>query len=279
MTDGDAGESLALTPAKRAVFNIQTNTKTATTQNVIGILEGSDATLKQEYVAVGAHYDHVGVGRADKNGDTIYNGADDDGSGTVAVLALAEAFARGKRPRRSVIFIWHCAEEKGLLGSEYFTEYPTVPLKQIVAQLNIDMIGRSRRAGDTNQANKELTTDKEIYVIGSKEMSSELGQLNDRVNQSYLNLAYNYLYDDPKDPNRFFYRSDHFNYARKGIPIIFFFDGVHEDYHRPSDSADKIDYQKMERVTRTVFMTAAELANAPRRPVVDKPLTPERMGR
>ncbi|HEX8473021.1 MAG TPA: M28 family peptidase [Pyrinomonadaceae bacterium] len=275
---GEAGESFSLNPNKKLSFNVNSANKTATTQNVIGILEGSDSKLKKEYVAIGAHYDHVGVGRP-INGDSIYNGADDDGSGTVGTLAIAEAFARGARPKRSILFIWHCAEEKGLWGSEYFAEYPTVPLKQIVTQLNIDMIGRSKQPGDTKEANKFLTGANEIYVIGSKEMSTELGELSERINRSYLNLSFNYLYDDPKDTERFFYRSDHFNYAKKGIPIIFYFDGVHEDYHRPSDTPDKIDYQKMERVTRTVFMTASELANAPQRPTVDKPLTPERMNR
>ena len=275
---GKPGASFALNPQTRLSFNVSATVKTATTQNVVGFVEGSDSKLKKEYVAIGAHYDHVGTGRADRNGDTIYNGADDDGSGTVAVLAVAEAFARA-RPRRSVLFVWHAGEEKGLWGSEYFTEFPTVPLGQVVAQLNMDMIGRSRLPGDTNSANRELSGPNEIYVIGSKEMSTELGELSERVNRSYLNMQFNYNYDDPTDPQRFFFRSDHFNYARKGIPIIFYFSGVHEDYHRPSDTPDKIDYRKMEKVARTVFVTAAEIANAPRRPVVDKPLAADRADR
>ncbi|MCA1555912.1 MAG: M20/M25/M40 family metallo-hydrolase, partial [Acidobacteria bacterium] len=146
---GKAGESFSLGAGKRIDITVSVATKKAMTQNVVGVLEGSDPKLKQEYVAIGAHYDHVGVGTA-VNGDTIYNGADDDGSGTVSVLAIAEALARGAvRPKRSVLFVWHCAEEKGLWGSEYFTKFPTVPLKQIVAQLNIDMIGRSKQEGDT----------------------------------------------------------------------------------------------------------------------------------
>ncbi|HYP52261.1 MAG TPA: M28 family peptidase, partial [Pyrinomonadaceae bacterium] len=273
------GEPFALNPQTRLSFNVAANAKTAITQNVIGYVEGSDSKLRKEYVAVGAHYDHVGTGRANAAGDTIYNGADDDGSGTVATLALAEAFARGPRPKRSILFVWHAGEEKGLWGSEYFTEFPTVPLSQVVAQLNMDMIGRSKKEGDTNPANKFLSGPNEIYVIGSREMSTELGDLSERVNRSYLNLQFNYLYDDPRDPNRFFFRSDHFNYARKGIPIIFYFDGEHEDYHKPSDTPDKIDYQKMERVARTVFVTATEIANAARRPAVDKPLAPERAAR
>jgi Zn-dependent M28 family amino/carboxypeptidase len=134
------------------------------------------------------------------------------------------------------------------------------------------MIGRSKKDGDTNPANAELTGPNEIYVIGSTMMSTELGQLSNRVNQSYLNLGYNVKYDDPADPNRFFFRSDHFNYARKGIPIIFFFDGVHEDYHRPGDEPQKIDYDKMQKVTRTVYLTMWEVANLATRPTVDKPL-------
>ncbi|MDQ1557733.1 MAG: hypothetical protein QOD32_793 [Pyrinomonadaceae bacterium] len=274
---GDAGESFSFDANKRAEFTVSVASNKATTQNVVGVLEGSDSVLKNEYVALGAHYDHVGTGQP-VNGDAIYNGADDDGSGTVGVLAIAEALARGARPKRSVLFVWHCAEEKGLWGSEYFTKFPTVPLKQIVAQLNIDMIGRSKKAGDTNEANRELSGAREIYVIGSKMMSTELGELSERVNRAYLNLDFNYKYDDPSDSNRFFFRSDHFNYAQRGIPIIFYFDGVHEDYHRPSDSPDKIDYQKMEMIARTVFLTAHELANAPARPRVDKQLPQQLTG-
>jgi Zn-dependent M28 family amino/carboxypeptidase len=197
----------------------------------------------------------------------------------VAVLSMAEALARGKvRLARSVLFVWHAGEEKGLWGSQYFTKFPTVPIKQIVAQLNIDMIGRSKKEGDTKDANRDLSGPNEIYVIGSKMMSTELGDLSERVNRAYLNLNFNYKYDDPADPNRFFFRSDHYNYAQRGIPIIFYFDGVHEDYHRPSDTPDKIDYQKMEKITRTVFLTALELANAPTRPRVDKQLPPELTG-
>jgi hypothetical protein len=274
---GDAGESFSLGANKQAQFTVSIAANKATAQNVVGVLEGSDPTLKNEYVAIGAHYDHVGTGAA-VNGDSIYNGADDDGSGTVSVLAIAEALARGARPRRSVLFIWHCGEEKGLWGSEYFTKFPTVPLKQIVAQLNLDMVGRSKKEGDTNEANRDLSGTDEIYVIGSKMMSTELGELSERVNRSYLNLNFNYKYDDPADPNRFFFRSDHYNYALHGIPIIFYFDGVHEDYHKPSDSPDKIDYQKMEKITRTVSVTALELANAPTRPRVDKQLPQQLLG-
>ncbi|HMG76773.1 MAG TPA: M28 family peptidase [Pyrinomonadaceae bacterium] len=243
-----------------------------TTQNVVAVWEGSDPVLKNEYVAVGAHYDHIGI-CAPGTADPICNGADDDGSGTTALLGMAEAISHAKqRPKRSVLFVWHCGEEKGLWGSRYFTDYPTIPLAQIVTQLNIDMIGRSKKDGDTNPRNATLSGPNQIYVIGSTMMSTDLGQLSETVNKSYLNLQYDLRYDDPNDTNRFFFRSDHFNYARKGIPIIFFFDGVHEDYHRPGDEPQKIDYEKMEKVTRTIYMTLWEVANLPVRPKVDKPL-------
>ena len=259
---------------KKVTINLASSSETVGTQNVVAVWEGSDPVLKSEYVALGAHYDHVGSGCGPANiEDTICNGADDDGSGTTAMLAMAEALAKAPtRPKRSMLFVWHCGEEKGLWGSRYFTEYPTVPLNAIVAQLNMDMLGRSKAEGDTNTRNKDLSGPNAIYVIGSTMMSTELGELVNSVNKSYLNLTYDTRYDDPKDPNRFFYRSDHFNYAKKGIPIIFFFDGVHEDYHRKSDTADKIDYQKMEKVTRTVYMTAWEIANRAARLKVDKPL-------
>lgn len=269
-------ESFELSTNKTISFNIAVDSQKLSTRNVIGILEGQDPVLKNEYVALGAHYDHVGI-NPNITGDNIYNGADDDGSGTVAILSIAEAMARGQRPKRSVLFVWHTGEEKGLLGSRYFTENPTVPLDQIVTQLNLDMVGRSKQENDNKPMNKDLSTSDEIYVIGSKMLSSELGQISELVNASFLNLKFNYRYDDPKDPNRFFYRSDHYNYARKGIPIIFYFDGVHEDYHRVSDSVDKIDFDKLEKVSRTVFATAWELANRPTRPIVDKQLPAETM--
>lgn len=267
-----------LNAEKKVTINVSSKTETIPTQNVVAIWEGSDPVLKDEYVAVGAHYDHVGICQPG-TADPICNGADDDGSGTTAILGMAEALAKApSRPKRSVLFVWHCGEEKGLWGSRYFTENPTVPLDHIVAQLNIDMIGRSKKEGDTNPRNKELSGPHDVYVIGSTMMSTELGDLVDSVNKSFLNLGFDKRYDDPADPNRFFFRSDHFNYARKGIPIVFFFDGEHEDYHRPGDSPDKIDYQKMEMITRTVYMMLWEVANRPTRPKVDKPLPAQLSG-
>ena len=269
---GQLLEPFALKPDKKLSLAIKVKSDPATTQNVVAVFAGSDPVLKNEYVALGAHYDHVGIG-IPVNGDAIYNGADDDGSGTTALLAIAEALAKASaRPKRSVLFVWHAGEEKGLWGSRYFTDYPTIPLDKIVTQINIDMIGRSKKEGDTNPRNRELSGPNEIYVIGSKMMSTELGELTESVNKQYLNVTYDYRYDDPADPNRFFFRSDHYNYARKGIPIVFFFDGEHEDYHRPGDSVDKIDFQKMEKVARTIYMTLWEVASRPSRPVVDKQL-------
>lgn len=258
---------------KKMMLNVASNTETVPTQNVVAVWEGGDPALKSEYVALGSHYDHVGSGCPPNGEDRICNGADDDGSGTTAMLAMAEALAKAPtRPKRSILFVWHCGEEKGLWGSRYFVEFPTVPLNAIVAQINMDMIGRAKADGDTNPRNKDLTGPNSIYLIGSTMMSTELGEIVNTVNKSYLNLTFDTRYDDPKDPNRFFYRSDHYNYARKGIPIIFFFDGVHEDYHRAGDTADKIDYQKMEKVTRTIYMTTWEIANRAARLKVDKPL-------
>ncbi|HWS89477.1 MAG TPA: M28 family peptidase [Pyrinomonadaceae bacterium] len=280
---GEQPKAFALNADKRLRLSVKLSVTDASTQNVVGVLEGRDSKLRKEYVALGAHYDHVGAsggsGCRPVGTDSICNGADDDGSGTTSLLAMAEAFSKGPRPKRSVLFVWHTGEEKGLWGSEYFTRYPTVPLQQIVAQINIDMIGRSRQAGDMNPANRMLSGPDEIYVIGSRMMSTQLGELNEAVNREYLNLKYNYHYDDPNDAERLFYRSDHFNYAKHGVPIIFFFDGVHEDYHRPTDSADKIDYRKMQNIARTVFILTSELANAPARPVVDKQIPAERLVR
>ena len=276
--EGAVPSAFALSPSKQVRFEVGVEVTTQSTQNVVAVLEGSDPLLRQEYVAVGAHYDHVGIGSPTTAGDKIYNGADDDGSGTVAVLAIAEALAKGPKPKRSILLVWHAGEEKGLWGSEWITDYPVVPLDKIIVQLNIDMIGRSKLPTDTNPRNATLTGPNEIYVIGSKMMSTDLGLLSEKVNQSYLNLRFNYKYDDPGDPERLFFRSDHYNYARKGIPIIFYFDGVHEDYHQATDHADKIDYEKMEKVTRTIFAKMWTLANQAARPRVDKQLPAQLAG-
>jgi Zn-dependent M28 family amino/carboxypeptidase len=273
---GNKTSPAAFAMSKTASVSAATKKETVWTQNVVAVWEGSDPVLKNEMVAVGAHYDHVGVNPNAPGDDKIFNGADDDGSGTVGVLSIAEALAKtGTHPKRSVLFVWHCGEEKGLWGSEYFNKFPTVDIKQVIAQLNIDMIGRSRKAGDTDPRNKDLTGPNGVYVIGAEMMSSTLGEITKGTNDAYLKLEYDYRYDDPKDTNRFFFRSDHFNYALNGIPIVFWFDGVHEDYHRAGDEPDKIDYEKMEKVTRTIMLTLLNLADLKERPKVDKQLPPE----
>jgi hypothetical protein len=274
LASGDSIAGFEFSEAKKVSFTFSTTVEKAWTQNVIGILEGSDPSLKKEYLAIGAHYDHVGMGTA-MDGDSIWNGADDDGSGTVSVLSIAEALAKGSRPKRSTLFVWHVGEEKGLWGSHYFVNNPTVPIKDIVAQLNIDMVGRSKKDGDADPRNKSLSGPNEVYVIGSQMMSSALGNLSESVNKSFINLKFNYTYDDPNDPNRFFFRSDHFNYAQKGIPIIFYFDGEHEDYHQRGDEVQKIDFEKMQKIARTVYAMAWELAGDMKRPKVDKELPKE----
>lgn len=267
----------ALNTGKIVSFTAAIQQEKLYTQNVVAVWEGGDPTLKNEMVAIGAHYDHIGLSNpASTNPDKINNGADDDGSGTVSVLSIAEALAKSpKRPKRSVLLVWHCGEEKGLWGSEYFNKFPTVNIKNVVTQLNIDMIGRSRKPGDANPKNANLSAENEVYVIGSQMMSSKLGEITKSINDSYLKLNYDLRYDDPKDTNRFFFRSDHFNYALNGIPIVFWFDGVHEDYHQPGDEPQKIDYTKMQNIARTIFLTMWELADLKERPAIDKQLPKE----
>jgi hypothetical protein len=284
---GDVNASMpafSFSAGKTASVKINTSKEALPTQNVVALFEGGDPALKNEMVAIGAHYDHVGISTNPNAVDKIRNGADDDGSGTVAVLAMAEALAKSaKRPKRSILLVWHCGEEKGLWGSEYYNKFPTVDVKNVTAQLNIDMIGRSLDPNNIikcdpknpKPCNEELSGPNGVYVIGSEMMSSTLGSIVKGINSAYLNIGYDYKYDDPKDPNRFFFRSDHFNYAVNGIPITFWFDGVHEDYHQPGDSPDKIDYVKMEKITRTIFLTMWEVADLKERPKVDKQLPPE----
>jgi hypothetical protein len=276
----DFVEPFDLKPTKKINLSVGVKTEMTHSQNVVGILEGSDPVLKNEYVAIGAHYDHVGMNPFAAGDDKIWNGADDDGSGTVAVLSMAEAFSKGaQRPKRSILFIWHAGEEKGLWGSEYFSDNPTVPINSIVTELNIDMIGRSQKLNEeVKPRNKELTKQGEVYLIGSKMMSTELGEISEATNSAFLKMNFNYRYDDPADPQQFFYRSDHYNYAKKGIPIIFYMDGDHEDYHQPSDSVEKIDFEQMEKIARTIFATGWELANRATRPRVDKPLSAQVTG-
>lgn len=218
--------------------------------NVVGILEGSDARLKNEYVVFSAHMDHVGVGRPDARGDSIYNGADDDASGTTAVIELAQAFSRlSPPPKRSLIFLTVSGEERGLWGSSYFAARPPVPMGQVVADLNSDMVGRNWK--DT------------IVVIGRQH--SDLGTTLARVNAAHRELDMTAI-DDLWPEERFYFRSDHYNFARRGVPVLFFFNGVHPDYHRPSDEPSRIDAEKESRIIKLVFYLGLEIANNPQRP-------------
>ncbi len=236
----------------KVVVDLKVNAEIKTTQNVVAYLEGSDPVLKDEVVAFGAHYDHVGI---DESGDA-FNGADDDGSGTTGILEIASAFARNpERPKRSLLFVSHTGEEKGLLGSRYYTEHPLIPLEKTVTQLNMDMIGRN----DSNS----------VYIIGSDFLSQELHQIN-LAADDVIGLNFDYTYNTESDPNRFYYRSDHYNYAKHGIPIIFYFSGVHEDYHRVTDTVEKINFDKMARIARLVYLTGWNVANRESRPKVDR---------
>ena len=239
-------------------MKFESKQETVKSENVLALVEGTDK--KEETVVVTAHYDHVGI----INGE-IHNGADDDGSGTVAVLEMAQAFAQAKRngdgPRRSVLFMTVSGEEKGLLGSEYYTDHPALPLANTVCNLNIDMIGR---VDEAHKDNPDY-----VYLIGSDKLSSQLHSISQNANQKYSGLQLDYTYNDPGDPNRFYYRSDHYNFARKNIPVIFYFNGTHEDYHRPTDDVEKINFNKIEKIARLVFHTAWQLANQEERIRVD----------
>jgi len=220
--------------------------------NVIGYIEGTDK--KDEYVFITAHYDHLG-----KRDSVIYYGADDDGSGTVSVLELAEAFAKakaaGKGPRRTIVFMTVSGEEKGLWGSQYYSEHPLFPLNKTSVDLNIDMIGRidpKRKQGDSTNY---------VFVVGDDKLSSDLRPISEAMNKKYTKMELDYKYNAPNDPERIYYRSDHYNFARKGVPIIFYFNGTHNDYHRPTDTPDKINYNLMAKRAQLVFYTAWEMAN------------------
>lgn len=231
--------------------------------NILGFIEGTDEDLKDEVVVVSAHYDHLG-----KRGDDVFNGADDNGSGTTGLVELAQAFAQAKKdgagPRRSVLFLWVAGEEKGLLGSEYYSKHPVFPLENTVADVNVDMIGRvDDRYGDDDP--------NYIYVIGSDRLSTDLHKINEEANQKYVNLTLDYKYNDEADPNRYYYRSDHYNFAKNGIPSIFYFNGTHDDYHKQTDTVEKINFAKMQKIVKLIFYTSWELANRDERIKVDVP--------
>mgnify|MGYP001191825046 CR=1 FL=1 len=243
-------------PAKGTDFYIQPMTlnikgEEINTENVAAIIEGSE--FPEEYIVISAHLDHVGI----KDGE-IYNGADDDGSGTVALLEIAEAFKmakmQGNGPKRSLIFLHVTGEEKGLLGSKYYSENPLYSLDNTMANLNVDMIGRT----DPKRTDKDPNY---IYLIGADRLSQDLHDISEVANKKYTQLKIDYTFNEQDDPNRFYYRSDHYNFAKNNIPVIFYFSGTHEDYHKPGDTPDKINYDLLTKRSKLIFYTAWDLAN------------------
>ncbi|MGB3005649.1 MAG: M28 family peptidase [Chitinophagaceae bacterium] len=236
-----------------AELSYTTQTETQKASNVIAVVEGTD--LKDEYVFITSHYDHLG-----KRDTVVYYGADDDGSGTTAILEIAEAFDKAKKagngPRRSIVFMTVSGEEKGLWGSGYYASHPIYPFDKTTVDLNIDMIGRadaSRKQGDSMNY---------VYVVGDDKLSSDLKLISEGVNKLYTKMELDYKFNDPNDPNRIYYRSDHYNFVQKGVPIIFYYDGMLKaDYHKPTDTQDKIYYELMAKRTQLVFYTAWEMAN------------------
>jgi Peptidase family M28 len=267
-------------------FDVNTDyevVRTQLTQNVVAMVEGSDPQLKQSYVAFGAHYDHVGYAEGEftnaaegtrragapgritsgAEADRIWNGADDDGSGTVTLLAMARAFALGPRPKRSVLFVWHAGEERGRWGSLYFADNAPVDLERIVAQLNIDMVGRNR----DNKTSESNT----LYLVGSDRISTELDQIAQAANQaSQKPLRLDYEFNDPADPEQLYTRSDHYSYAARGIPVIFFTTGLHPDYHANTDEVSKIEFDKLSRVGEFIYATGWRLASLDHAPARDR---------
>jgi hypothetical protein len=235
------------------------------TRNVVAVVDGTDPQLKDTYVAFGAHYDHIGYVQNPLAGgqtDRINNGADDDGSGTTALIGIARAFARGPKTKRSMLFVWHTGEELGLYGSKYFADHPTVPIEKIVTQLNMDMIGRNK-----NNLESESNT---VYPVGSDRISSELHQILLEANAGLPTpMVFNYQLNEPTDPERVYYRSDHYSYAAKGIPIIFFTTNLHPDYHRVTDSVEKIQFDKMARITQLIYETGRRVGNLDHAPFRD----------
>ncbi len=236
-------------------FNKNSN---STSENVVAFIPGSE--FPDEVIVVSAHYDHLG-----KNGEIIYNGADDNASGTSAVMEIAKALQNAKNdgygPKRSILFLNLTGEEEGLFGSKYYTSHPIFPLANTIVNLNIDMIGRIDK--------KHKNNPNYIYLIGSDKLSRELHYISEDVNKKYTKLKLDYTFNDDKDPNRYYYRSDHYNFAKNNIPVIFYFNGIHEDYHKPSDTADKINFEILSKRTQLIFYTVWEIANRENRLIVD----------
>jgi hypothetical protein len=301
----DAREALPAAALKDVQLTIKVDNdydvvQTRLTRNVVGIIPGADPKLKDEYVMFGAHYDHIGyqqtppgqgrgggfpgaggvgagggaaqppaaggcVGQSRdtvRPGDNINNGADDDGSGTVSIMAIAKAFATGPKPKRSLLFVWHTGEEAGLYGSRYMADYPVVPLDKVSAQLNIDMVGRNR-CDDPKESNT-------VYVVGSDRISTELHNVNEESNAGLEKpMKIDYEFNDPADPESIYTRSDHYSYASKGIPIIFYTTGLHRDYHYVTDEVSKIEFPKMAHIAQLVYSTGVKVANMDHVPVRD----------
>ncbi|TWR30644.1 M28 family peptidase [Mucilaginibacter pallidiroseus] len=271
----DAAKTASQTQVLKAAADIAitTQNKDVKAVDVLGFMPGSDAKLKNEILVFSAHYDHIGLNTRPGATDKVNNGADDDGSGTTGVLEIARAFAQakkdGKGPKRSILFLFNVGEEKGLLGSEYYSEHPVFPLENTIADLNIDMIGRvgEEYIGKPDSANF-------VYSIGSNMLSSDLHKIGENANNTYTKLKLDYKYDDPNDPNRFYYRSDHYNFAKHNVPIIFYFNGVHADYHQPGDEVSKINFPLLAKRAQLAYYTGWDLANRATRPVVDKTPAP-----
>jgi hypothetical protein len=273
-------------------FNVDADyqpVRTQYTRNVVGVIEGGDPKLKDSYVAFGAHYDHVGYAEGElvdtpvteQNptgkrrmgavgavtytaaaiSDRIWNGADDDGSGTVTLMSIAKAFASGPKQKRSLIFVWHTGEERGLWGSRYYADFPTVSTDKIVAQLNMDMVGRN----DKDRASEENT----VYLVGSDRISTELHNINEDANAASVKMKLDYTSNDPGDSEQIYYRSDHYSYAAKGVPIIFYTTGLHDDYHHNTDSVEKIRFEKMAKIAQLIYETGRRVANLDHAPARD----------
>ncbi|UZD20963.1 M28 family peptidase [Algoriphagus halophytocola] len=247
--------------SQKASYKIEKEIEEVDSSNILAFLEGTDK--KEEIIVISSHYDHVGVSSTGE----IFNGADDDGSGTVSVMEIAEAFAtaakEGNRPRRSILFLNVTGEEKGLLGSAYYADHPIFPLENTILNLNIDMVGR------IDYEYQDSSNTDFVYVIGSEMLSTDLKKILEYNNITYSDLILDYRYDAEDDPNRFYYRSDHYNFAKNNIPIAFFFNGVHDDYHQVTDTVDKIEFPLMEKRVKLIFHTAWDVANRENRIRVD----------
>jgi Zn-dependent M28 family amino/carboxypeptidase len=286
-------DSFELTAEKNLSLKVAVRGEPNHGENVIGILEGGDPVLKNEYVVMSAHLDHIGLSAPLPDGHNVNNGADDDGSGSAGLLAVARSYAegaaKGMRPKRSIIFLWNAGEEKGLWGSQYFNEFPPVDLTKVVANLNMDMIGRTKGPGYSDPDRQHvLVNPGEVLLVGPNISSDDLEKTLETVNSAYQKLVLNHFYDTTApdathdnlgpQPNgqRIFYRSDHYNFAKMGIPIVFFTTGLHPDYHRPTDTPDKIDYKEMQAISKTLAAVGWVLSTQTGRPQL-KATLPEQL--